>query len=247
MSLWSKIFGQSKPKHEPLKDFSFLKTDIHSHLIPGVDDGAKTIEDSLALIKGFADFGYSKLITTPHIMGDFYRNTPDIILKGLDDVRNAIAKENINIEIDAAAEYYLDADFESKLKSEKLLTFGDNYLLFEISYLNEPDGLMPAIFEMQMKGYKPVLAHPERYPYFFSKQDVFSEIIERGALLQVNLNSISGHYGPGAVKMANNLIEKNMVSFLGSDCHHAGHQNLMKKVLGNSTINPNVVYLNNKL
>jgi tyrosine-protein phosphatase YwqE len=236
MGIWNKIFGTNKHSHDALVDYSVLKTDIHSHLIPGIDDGAKSLEDSISLINGFVAFGYHKLITTPHIMGDFYRNTPEIILNGLDIVRNEIIKQNIPIQLEAAAEYYLDADFEAKLKNEKLLTFGDNYLLFEISYLNEPDGLMPAIFEMQMKGYKPVLAHPERYPYFYNKPEIYNEISERGALLQLNINSLSGHYGPGAVKIGDKLLKEGLVSFLGSDCHHSGHQNLMKKVMDESKL-----------
>jgi len=229
MRFFSKIFGSEEK--QSFNDYSFLKTDMHSHLIPGIDDGAKTLEDSINLIKGFVNLGYTKLITTPHVMGDFYKNTSETILNGLEIVRNEIKKQNIPIEIDAAAEYYLDDIFEQKLKNEKLLTFGDNYLLFEVSYINEPSGLLDSIFEIQMKGYKPVLAHPERYPYFFNRNGIFEEIIARGALLQVNINSLSGHYGPGAVKTAEILLSKNMVTFLGSDCHHAGHQNLMREVL----------------
>ena len=137
-----------KKSTAPQVDFSAVATDMHSHLIPGIDDGAKTIEDSIALIKELHALGYKKFITTPHIMSDFYRNTPETILGGLEQVREAIKAENIPVTIDAAAEYYLDDGFIHKLEEEKLLTIGENnHLLFEISYVNAPDNLMEVISE----------------------------------------------------------------------------------------------------
>lgn len=221
---------KSKPKSN-LTDFSAIGADMHSHLIPGIDDGSKSIEDSIQLIKGLSNLGYKKLITTPHIMSDYYQNTPDIILSGLDAVRNALEKEKIDIRIDAAAEYYLDADFEKKLKAKNILTFGDNYILFEVSYLNEPEGVRNAIFNMQMGGYKPIMAHPERYPFWYSKKEKYHELADAGALLQLNINSLSGHYGPGALKTSEYLLENNLIRFLGSDCHHQGHLKIMEKSL----------------
>ena len=208
---------------------STLRCDIHSHFIPAIDDGSKSIEDSIQMIKEFHALGYKKVITTPHIMSDYFKNTPEIILKGLSDVRLALKEANIPIEIDAAAEYYLDFDFERKLDEEKLLTFGDNYLLFEISYLNPPDNLDHILFKMQTLGYKPILAHPERYNYFHGNFSIYERLIEKGALLQLNINSLTGYYSIPTKKIAEQMIEKNMISFLGSDCHHLGHVELIKK------------------
>lgn len=220
-----------KGRTQPAADLSILGCDVHSHLIPTIDDGAKSIQDSIHLIAELHALGYKKLITTPHIMSDYFKNTPDIILKGLNDVRTGLKKAKINIEIEAAAEYYLDYDFERKLAEDKLLTFGDNYLLFEISYLNPPDNLYNSIFKMQTQGYKPVLAHPERYNYFHNNFKIYESLIEKGALLQLNINSLTGYYSEPTKKIAQQMIEKGMISFLGSDCHHAGHIGLMQKAI----------------
>ena len=166
------IFSSGKDKYTEHVDFSMLATDMHSHLIPGIDDGAKTIEDSISLIKQLHSVGYTRLITTPHIMSDFFRNTPENIKEGLEKVRAAIKEENIPVEIDAAAEYYIDDGFMHKLEEERLLTFGDNYLLVEISYMNPPENLREVFFRALVHGYKPILAHPERYPYWYNNFDL---------------------------------------------------------------------------
>ena len=206
------MFSFFKRKENTAANFLEVKTDMHSHLIPGIDDGAKTIEDSLALIKELHALGYTKLITTPHIMSDFYRNTPETILAGLEEVRNAIKAENIPVTIEAAAEYYLDDGFIHKLEEEKLLTIGNNnHLLFEISYVNAPDNLLQVIFRMQVLGYKPIMAHPERYPVWGNNFDFYGSLREQGVLLQINVNSLGGYYGPDAKRIAEKLIEKEWV------------------------------------
>lgn len=227
MGLFSKLFGSSKSSVPA--DLSVLHTDFHSHFIPGIDDGAKTIEDAVELIKGIASFGYKKIITTPHIMSDFYQNTPEIIKAGLADVRKALKREGVDIDLQAAAEYYLDFDFENKIEQRNLLTLGDNYVLFEVSYLNAPDTLPDIIFKLQTNGYKPILAHPERYPFWYGNFNKYIELREKGVFLQLNINSLTGHYSVATKKIAEKLIDNNMVDFLGSDCHHAGHIQLMKR------------------
>lgn len=228
MGIFSNIF---KKKEQSFVDFADVRVDMHSHLIPGIDDGSKSMNDTIIMLKEFAALGFSKIITTPHIMSDFYRNTPDIILSGVDEVRNEIAKhEDLkHIDFSAAAEYYLDADFSNKLKNGPLLTFGQNYLLFEVSYVNEPENITASVFNMQSRGYRPVLAHPERYPFWNVKFEKYEEFFEKGILLQLNINSLSGHYGPGARKTAEKLIDKGMVSFIGSDCHKIQHLGLTKR------------------
>jgi protein-tyrosine phosphatase len=227
--MFKSLFGRfSKADSTPV-DFSEIKTDMHSHLIPGIDDGAKTIEDSIELIKRLMALGYKKAITTPHIMSDYYKNTPEIIHAGLEKVREAVAKENIGFELDAAAEYYLDDGFLDKLEHGKLLTFGNNYLLFEISYINCPDNLKEIIFQMQVQGYKPVMAHPERYPFWFTKFDEYQSFREQGVLLQINANSLSGYYGFEAKRTAEKLIDKEMVDLIGTDMHNLTHAEALKK------------------
>jgi protein-tyrosine phosphatase len=230
MGIFNKIFGK-KDKVLPPADLSFLKTDVHSHFIPGIDDGAKTIEDSLELIGAMEKMGYTKVITTPHIMSDYYRNTPEIILGGLDLVRNALAKSGSKMQIEAAAEYYIDFDFQEKIKEKKLLTFGNNYVLFEMPFIGEPQILNTVIFDMQMAGYKPVLAHVERYQFWHQDYEKIQSMKDKGVLLQLNINSLSGYYSPQVRKLAEKMIDENMFDLLGSDCHHTGHIELMQKAI----------------
>jgi len=224
------IFKKNTRLKEPV-DLSLLGCDVHSHLVPNIDDGSKGLDDSVNMITKLYEMGYKKIITTPHIMSDAYRNTPENILGGLEPVKAALKEKDVPVELSAAAEYYLDFDFERKLDNEKLLTFGNNYLLFEVSYMNPPDNLYHAIFKMQTLGYKPVLAHPERYNFWHTDFEKYESFIDKGVLLQLNINSLSGYYSMATKKIAEQMIEKNMISLLGTDCHHTGHINLMKEVV----------------
>ena len=226
MGLFSGIFGKKKL---PPVDYGVLECDVHSHFIPGIDDGAKTMEDSLELLGAMQAFGYRKVITTPHVMSDFYKNTPEIILGGLEKVREAAKQAGLTIEIDAAAEYNVDSDLEEKINNKDILTFGDNYVLFEMPFSAEPSNLKNCIFAFQTNGYKPVLAHVERYNFWHGKWDKIEGMLDRGVKLQLNINSLSGAYGPGVRKMGEELIEKGLIDLVGSDCHHVGHIQLMKE------------------
>ena len=222
------MFGWfSKNKDLDPLDFSALRTDIHSHLIPGVDDGSPDVETTILIIKELQNLGYKKIITSPHVMSDFYKNSSEIILKGLDDVRTELKNQNINIEIDAVAEYYIDYDFEQKIGKEKFLTFGDNYILVELSFIEASKNFFEIIFKLQLEGYKVVLAHPERYNYFDMKD--YINLVDRGVFLQVNLLSLIGYYSPIIKRKTEDLIAANMISFLGSDCHNIKHAELYKK------------------
>ena len=185
------------------------------------------------MLQRFSDLGYKKVITTPHIMSDFYKNTPEIILGGLEKVKEAIKTAGIEIEIEAAAEYYLDFHLDELIKNKQLLTFNDNYVLFELSFSAEPPMVKETIFSLIMKGYKPILAHVERYPYYLNDWNKIEDLRRRGCLLQLNLNSLSGQYGPQVKKMAESLIDKEMIDVVGSDCHHFGHLELMNSIRTN--------------
>lgn len=223
------MFGSSTAQEE---SFGALGVDMHSHILPGLDDGADTLEDSLVMVQALQTMGYRKLIMTPHIMNDFYKNTPAGIRERLQLLNNAVKEAGIKMELDCAAEYYLDEGLSEKLAAgEELLTFGDNYLLFETSFLNEPLNLREAIFQMCAKGYKPVLAHPERYSYFYGKFADLVALRELGVLFQPNLNSLTGYYASGAKDVAEKLIDEGMVDFLGSDAHSLKHTDSLKKVL----------------
>ena len=223
MGLLSRIFSKKELTIEPV-DLRPLRNDIHSHLIPGIDDGSPDMETTIMLLKKFIDLGYKKVITTPHIMSDFYKNTPEIILSGLDKVKAEIIKNKLDIEIEAAAEYNLEPEFEDLLEKNNLLTFGtDKYLLFELSFFDEPPRLNDVIWKMREKGLSPVLAHVERYAYWHKDYDKIEEMINRGVKLQVNIGSIIGAYGPEVKKVSEKLIEDQVIDFVGSDCHHEQH------------------------
>jgi len=213
---------------EPL-DLSWLQVDMHSHLIPGIDDGSKSIEESVALIQRLADFGLRKIITTPHIMSEYYRNTPEIIRLGLEDLQKAVKASGIQIEIEAAAEYYMDEIFLEKVKSnEPLLTFGANFILVETGFINKPQMLLDIIFHLEMSGYKPILAHPERYQYLLADKTLQDELIERNLLFQVNLLSLTGFYSKQVKDFGEMLIERNAVALFGTDCHNARYLDMLE-------------------
>lgn len=230
MGLFGNIFKKKKKLLEPA-DLSVLKADMHSHLIPGIDDGAETIDDSINMIRELHAMGFSKIITTPHIMSDFYKNTPEIILGGLEKVKERVKEEGIPVELEAAAEYYLDFDFEAKLKAKEVLTFGDNYLLVEVSYFNAPEGMERVVFEALSNGYKPILAHIERYPFWYGQWDKYERFKELGILFQLNTMSLGGHYGGGAKKVGEELIDKGMIEFIGTDMHNMSHVESMKRAI----------------
>ena len=223
---------KKQPKLDPV-DLSVLNTDLHSHLIPGIDDGSKSIEDSIEMLSRFSELGYKKVITTPHIMSDYYKNTPDIINAGLENVRAALKKANIPIEIDAAAEYYLDEYFEALISKKQLLFFGDKIVLFELSFIDEPRRVKEVIFTLITEGYKPLLAHIERYPYYINKWDTLEDFKRRGCMLQLNINSLSGHYGPAVKKWAEEIIDRDIIDAVGSDCHHLGHLEMLNSLRTN--------------
>lgn len=231
-------------KKQTLTNYNFLSVDMHNHLIPGIDDGLKTVEESVDFVKELMQLGYKKFICTPHILPEVYNNSPETILPQLDVVKAALAKENIDVQIEAAAEYMVGFEFQKQLKENKrLLTFGKNYILIEMSFASPSQNISEVIFELKMKGLQPILAHPERYEYYNGQLEVFDEFISRGALLQVNLLSLTGVYGKLVKKTAEKLLKQKMVSFIGTDMHHAGHLSLTKQMLND----PNAfAYLNNQ-
>lgn len=221
-----------KKKRKKRQEVGPLKVDIHSHLLPGLDDGVQSMEESLELLRHFEALGYRKVFTTPHIMSDFYRNTPEGIRQKLVEVQAFARKEGLRIEVDAAAEYYLDEVFFEQLNHPaELLTFGNNYILFETGFINQPAILLEAVFKMQSQGLKPVFAHPERYAYLQGNYRLAADLAERGALLQINLNSLSGYYSPMARKTAEKLIDDGLVSFVGSDMHNSRHMDALYEAI----------------
>lgn len=217
-----KFFNRSRSSRQTI-DFQ-LKTDMHSHLIPGIDDGAPDMETSLGLIRGLSNLGYTKLITTPHIMWDMYKNTREDILTRLDELRTAVKEEGLNVEIHAAAEYFLD-DYVQDLvhNNQPLLTISDKMVLTEFSMALPPMHLKDILFSLQMQGYLPVIAHPERYLYLQNQKDFYEELRTIGCLFQINILSLGNYYGKAAHELALYLIKKGYYELLGTDLHHPRH------------------------
>lgn len=212
-------------------DLSWLGADMHSHLIPGIDDGAPDIAASLELIRGLQKLGYKKLVTTPHILWEVYPNTPEIITAGLATVRQALAAEGIALELHAAAEYFIDEYFEENLKAKvPLLPVSGNKVLVEFSMLMAPMDLQQVLFGMQIQGYVPVIAHPERYVYLSQRKQVFDELKDTGCLFQLNLLSLTGYYGRQVQELAEYLCKKDYYSLAGTDLHNARHLAALQKL-----------------
>jgi protein-tyrosine phosphatase len=224
------LFGKKK-KQVPAVNFARLKTDLHSHLVPGIDDGAQDMEESIALIERMIALGFSRLVTTPHIMADYYRNTSDSIRQGMETLQAEVERRGVKVELAAAAEYYLDETLENKLNKKDILTLGNEYLLFELSYVNFPPNLYEVIDKILQKGYTPMLAHPERYPYLAGSIENYERLKDAGCYLQLNTLSLTGYYGKSTQKIAEQMVDHYLVDFLGSDLHRMKHADGLLKAL----------------
>jgi protein-tyrosine phosphatase len=226
------MFGFFKKKDRKKNitfDYSTLMVDMHSHVLPGIDDGAKTPEESIVLIRKMMDLGIKKIIATPHIMADYYKNTAETINASLDLLKAELKKENIDIVVEAAAEHYFDETFEGRVNKQELMIMGDNYVLFEFSFINQPPNAIPVIQKLKDLGYKPILAHPERYPYL--ELDQFKSLHDWGLSFQLNTISLTGYYGKDAKKSAESLIDHQLIDFISSDMHHLRHAEALKYAL----------------
>jgi len=226
-------FFKRKPEAPDLsrapRDFSFLGTDMHSHLVPGIDDGSPDFETSLEMIRKLKDLGYSKLITTPHSHLEFYDNTADKIRTHFDKLQRFIEDQRLGITLDIASEYYLDSLFPSALLPAGLLTFGDNYVLIEVSMAGWPRTFSDLIFSIQSLGYKPILAHPERYLYEENIR-TYQDYKSRGMFFQMNLLSLTGYYGKGVKVLAEHYLQEGLYSFCGTDTHHPRHVETLGRI-----------------
>lgn len=223
-----KFFKKEKNVDEESVKYN-LSTDFHSHILPGIDDGSPDIETSLKLIKGLYDLGYTKLVATPHIIGDYYKNTPEIINNALEKLKAACAEAGINIELSAAAEYMLDDYFLHLIKKGPLLTVHKNLLLTELPYSVPASNVEEMVFAIITAGYQPILAHPERYFYYHKDHQEYFRLKELGFLLQINLLSLTGYYGAHVAKAAKFIFENDLADFVGTDMHHVRHLEALSK------------------
>ena len=216
----------------PKENIPFLPitTDIHSHILPGIDDGAPDVETSLELVKGIMALGIQKTVATPHIIGDLYRNTPQTIQAALAILHSACEAAGLDIAISAAAEYMLDDHFLQLLRDPApLLTIHNNIVLTEQSFATATDNLHDIAFEIITSGYRPIMAHPERYHFYHQNYNAFRQLKDMGFLLQVNLLSVTGYYGKPVAKAAKYILANNLADLVGTDMHHTRHLNMLQQ------------------
>jgi protein-tyrosine phosphatase len=218
--------GWFQKREQYFGDFSFLEVDMHSHLIPGIDDGAKSLEESLSFIETLKKIGYKGLITTPHIISDIYPNTQATIETPFQQVKLKLP----GFKLTYAAEYMINAEFEDLLDDNQLLTFGNNYVLIEMSYIAESANFRDMVFKLKVKGYQPILAHPERYIFLHNNYKIYQEIKDIGCLLQLNILSVSGYYGAEVKQVANKLLSDKLIDFAGTDLHHDRHLDALQQL-----------------
>ncbi len=204
--------------------------DIHSHLIPGIDDGVKSIDQALNILEQLQNMGYEMVVTTPHVMSARYTNSSGQIREKLDEIRDHARQHGLHIRIEAAAEYFVDENFIKLLKDKDLLYFGrEKYVLLEWSYVNKPARFGELVFDMLSDGFTPVLAHAERYDYCHSRtMEVYYRLYEQGVKLQVNLPSLAGLQRTANREVAEKLLQKGLAVFVGSDLHNAQQLDILR-------------------
>jgi tyrosine-protein phosphatase YwqE len=223
------IFKKKEAKKTVSFNYSSVMVDMHSHVLPGIDDGAQTPEESIVLIKKMMELGIKKIVATPHVMIDYYRNDYESISNALAILKEELKNQNIDIEVSAAAEHYFDESFEKRIDDRLVFTIGDNYVLFEISFISQPPNLIQIIQKMLDMGYKPILAHPERYNYMDVEQ--LKQIRMMGCNLQLNTISLTGYYGKPTKTLAEELVDNQMIDFISSDMHHPRHAQALEDAL----------------
>lgn len=221
-------FFSKKSQEEPRL---FFKTDIHSHVVPGIDDGSPSVERSVELVSRMQKWGLEKLIITPHVTQDTFENTPEIISEAYGRLQEGLQAAGIEIDVDYSAEYRIDEMFVEQLEAGIVRRLHGDYLLVENSYIQEPYNIDQILFQVSMKGFHPILAHPERYIYYYNKLNRYDELHSNGILFQVNLLSLAGYYGKEAKKIAEMLIEKDYVDYVGTDLHRRTHVEVIEKYL----------------
>jgi|SRR5690606_35097512 len=233
MGFLSNLF-KSKPNTPPVKvlgKLAFLEVDMHNHILPGIDDGSANVAQSLSLIKGLNTMGFQKFICTPHIMEGVHPNTKSTISRSCTELDKALRAEGSKIEIFAAAEHMIDDGLQTLIEKDNLCLMPGGYVLIEMSYLSESKALFQVIMDIQKLGYKPILAHPERYSYFHYNFDMYKQIKDAGCLMQLNLLAISRYYGTEVKVAALTMIKSGMYDFVGTDVHHERHLNALIEVV----------------
>lgn len=214
-------FFSKKPTVPARMSFS---TDIHCHVLPGVDDGSPDVDTSLAIIGRMAELGINRIIASPHVTQDTFENTPQTLDAALGTLSRAMADAGTPVAIARSAEYRLDEYFQSQLAAGAIATLPGNHIIVENAFIQEPWNLEAILFDLKVRGYIPILAHPERYLYYHSnRRKRYDELRQAGTLFQVNMLSLAGYYGKPEREVALHLLDKGYIDFLGTDIHSMRH------------------------
>lgn len=222
----------------PLQIGEFLLTDIHSHIVPGVDDGSASIEQSMEMIGQLVAMGYKQAVFTPHVHSDIYPNSAHTLLDPFHKLRDAVSGRWPDFHVHLAAEYFLDDHFEYCINADDLLWFPGvdengrevKCVLFEFGFHEPPLNHEHVLFELQMAGYTGVLAHAERYPYWHQSPQEIQSLSDRGIWITVNAASLAGAYGPEMYRVAKRLIENNTARMICSDAHGMRHMESLEAI-----------------
>lgn len=207
-------------------------TDFHNHILPGIDDGAEKVSDSVDLIEALNNIGVYDFVATPHVMNDYYPNTPNTIQNSFNRLKNHLPE---SVHMNYSAEYMMDQHFVQIISDREVMPISGNKVLVEMSYFQAPINLNEILFHLQNNSFSPILAHPERYTYWHSKDlHQFTDIKSRGCNLQLNMLSLSNHYGKRIQRTAFQLLENDLIDFIASDIHRMDHIEKLKTIKINS-------------
>lgn len=195
--------------------------DIHSHIIYDIDDGCSSKIESINVIKKLKALGFSDIILTPHyIKATEYTAINSEKKEKYNILKEELVKNNINVNLYLGNEVYINDEINELVLGKKIYTINKSrYILIEFSLYNEIKNIEDCLYELKLKGYIPIIAHPERYSYFQKDYNKVNELYESGVLFQCNYASIIGTYGKDAMKLVTYLLKNNMVSFMGTDIH----------------------------
>lgn len=222
------IFQRKSKKDAKL----FYTTDVHSHILPGVDHGSQSVEESLEMLEAQLDMGISHVMCTSHVTAETFENTPESLTAAYEELKNAIAREGLPINIYVSAEYRIDEYWTQEYEAGHLLPLPGNHVLLENSFAQELIGIDNMMFDLQVKGYRPILAHPERYRYYNDRRDRYKTLHNASVKFQINILSLAGYFGKGARERALWLIQNNLCDMLGSDMHNMEHAQIIKEYIG---------------
>ena len=222
------MFSIFKRKSPLVTDLGWLSVDIHSHLLPGIDDGSPDVETSISLIRGLYELGIHKFVCTPHIFKELYPNTDVTITAAFKVVKDRLQAEGMVVGLAAAAEYMVDENFSVM---DGLICLPGKYLLIEMSYMNETPNIEQVVFDLQIKGYNVILAHPERYNFYHLNLSRYERLKDLGCLFQLNLLSVTGYYGKDVKKTADYLLKNKLYDLAGTDLHHDKHLDALSRAV----------------